>query len=73
LEAVLDEHRTPENMREVWAMLRKMAMNWDTQAMRLYLDRVLGPPRAPDDDEEAESDISQVPLEELMRLARRGR
>jgi len=40
LDPVLDEHRSPENVRAVLAKLRELALAGDIQAMRLYLDKV---------------------------------
>jgi hypothetical protein len=41
--AVLDEHRTAENLRGVLAKLREVALTGEPRAMKHYLDRVMGP------------------------------
>lgn len=43
LEQAIDEHRTPENLREVLSLLRKSALSGEAGAMKHYLDRILGP------------------------------
>lgn len=45
VDAVLEEHRSAEGMREAFSRLREMAFAGEAGAMKLYLDRVLGPVR----------------------------
>ena len=59
IEAVLDEHRIPEKMREVLSKLRELALAGEPGTMKLYLDRVMGPVR------DLDIDLSDAPDEVL--------
>ena len=48
--AVLDEYRDPDVVRRTMAKLQAMALDGDIGAMKLFLDRVLGPVRRDEDD-----------------------
>jgi hypothetical protein len=68
LEPVLDEHRSTESVREVLTKLREMALAGEPAAMRLYLDRILGPVRANDYEEEPLTAEEQRVIEEIENL-----
>ena len=66
LERVLDEHRTADSLREVFARLRWLAVYGNAQAIKIYLDRVIGPVKV---IAEELPDLSGAPDEVLAWLA----
>jgi hypothetical protein len=67
LEPVLDEHRSAESMRAVFAKLRDLGLGGDVAAMKLYLDRILGPVRVEYEDASLTPDEERA-LEEVKRI-----